>query len=266
MPEGLDWYQIDAFVEGPFSGNPAAVYALPRWLPDARLQAIAESHNLSETAFLVPCEAGTWRLRWFTPSTEVDLCGHATLAAAWALFEHQSPQADTLHFHTRSGVLHVERNGELLLMNFPALAPQPVASSLSARLGSALGVQPQQVLGNVDLLAILADETAVRTLAPDLHALTALECRGVIVSAPGDDVDFVSRFFAPRVGVDEDPVTGSAHCLLTPYWSARLARDELLARQLSRRGGWLRCTQRGDRVLLAGRCRLFATGRTFLPD
>lgn len=265
MRETLHWHQVDAFVEGPFSGNPAAVYVLQQWLPDARLQAIAESHNLSETAFVVPAEADRWQLRWFTPTAEVDLCGHATLAAAWTLFETHLPAPDTLHFRTHSGELRVERDGELLRMDFPALAPQPVADDLAARLGAALGTRPEQVLANVDLLAILRDEAAVRGLTPDLHALAALECRGVIVSAPGDEVDFVSRFFAPRVGVDEDPVTGSAHCVLTPYWSARLGRERLLARQLSRRGGRLHCTQRGDRVLLAGRCRLFATGRTFLP-
>lgn len=265
MTAGLEWHQVDAFVEGPFSGNPAAVYNLPQWLPDARLQAIAQSHNLSETAFVVAAAADSWQLRWFTPATEVDLCGHATLAAAWTLFETRAAATAALRFRTRSGELRVERDGELLRMDFPALEPQPVADDLAARLGAALGIRPAQVLGNVDLLAILPDEAAVRALTPDLRALAVLECRGVIVSAPGDEVDFVSRFFAPGVGVDEDPVTGSAHCMLAPYWSARLGRDALLARQLSRRGGRLHCTRRGDRVLLAGRCRLFATGRTFLP-
>lgn len=243
-------FQVDAFARRAFEGNPAAVCPLEGWLEDVVLQAIAEENNLSETAFFVPAGAG-FELRWFTPLAEVDLCGHATLASAHVLFEELAHPEPVIRFATRSGELSVERQGDLLAMNFPARPPQPCA--VPAALIEGLGAQPVEVLAADDYIAVFDDEAAVRALTPDMGRLRQLGLRSVCATAPGSaGVDFVSRFFAPGVGIPEDPVTGSAHCQLAPYWAARLGRNRLRARQISTRGGAVACELRGDRVILAG--------------
>jgi predicted PhzF superfamily epimerase YddE/YHI9 len=256
----LPLYQIDAFVTGePFSGNPAAVCPLESWLPDALMQAIAAENNLSETAFFVPAGAG-YHLRWFTPTTEVDLCGHATLAAACVVFGFLSPGLRTVRFHTdKAGTLCVSRDGDLLALDFPAhpaaLCPQP------AGLAAALGRAPAAMLAARYYLAVYEAPGEIAALAPDFPALARLDRPALIVTAPGEGgADFVSRVFAPALGIDEDPATGAAHCTLTPYWAARLGRTRLLARQLSRRGGALHCEFHGERVAIAGRARLYLEG------
>ncbi|OQX07786.1 MAG: isomerase [Desulfobulbaceae bacterium A2] len=251
-------YQVDAFTERVFAGNPAAVCPLDSWLPDETLQAITAENNLSDTAFFVPGERG-FHLRWFTPAAEVDLCGHATLATAHVLFEHLGHATPQVVFTTRSGVLTVERQGRQLMMNFPSQVPQPCAS-VPAALAEALGQWPLELLAADDYLVLLESEEAVRGLTPDMERLRTLDRRGVCVTARGTAVDFVSRFFAPKLGVPEDPVTGSAYCELTPYWSARLGKDELRARQVSHRGGDLLCRLQGDRVLLFGSAVTYMRG------
>ena len=252
-------YQIDAFADGPFTGNPAAVCPLESWLPDAVMQAIAAENNLSETAFFVP-EGDRWKLRWFTPTTEVDLCGHATLAAAYVIFRFVAPGRRQVQFHTlQAGVLTVRADGELLALDFPSRPALPCAAPPA--LAAALGTAPEEVLAARDWLAVYRTEAEVLALAPDFAALKALERFAVIVTAPGSGgVDFVSRFFAPAQGVDEDPATGSAHCTLIPYWADRLGKTRLQARQLSRRGASLSCALDGDRVSIAGRAVLYLTG------
>ena len=255
-------YQVDAFTLGPFSGNPAAVCPLQTWLDADTMQRIAAENNLAETAFIVASDEG-YDLRWFTPTVEVDLCGHATLAAAYVVLHHLQPDLDSVAFETISGKLTVTRDDERLSMNFPARAPTPV--SVSEVLSDALGKAPSEVHLSRDVLAVYDDEATVRSLAPDHAKLAALEeGLGVIVTAKGDTVDFVSRFFAPKAGVPEDPVTGSAHCTLVPYWSERLDRSLLVAHQVSPRGGELYCENRGDRVIMSGRCTLFMTGSIYL--
>jgi PhzF family phenazine biosynthesis protein len=242
-------YQVDAFTTRAFAGNPAAVCPLAAWLDDSLMQAIAEENNLAETAFFVPSARG-FRLRWFTPVREVELCGHATLAAAHVLFEILGYAEPAIVFETLSGELIVKRHGKLLEMDFPA---QPAtACPIPEALVKGLGCEPLEVLTAADYLAVFDSEETVRALTPDHAALSRLDRRGVIVTAPGKDVDFVSRFFAPRYGVPEDPVTGSAHCELAPYWAKRLGKDALVARQVSKRGGELLCELKGDRVLLCG--------------
>jgi len=252
-------YQVDAFTAALFSGNPAAVCLLRDWPGDAELQSIAAENNLSETAFLVGNGTG-FDLRWFTPVTEVALCGHATLASAFVLFHYRGWQEKAIRFRTRkSGELVVTRRDGLMEMDFPA---RPVhAVNPPAGLNEALRVRPQKVLGSAeDILVILDDEQSVRELHPDIGALGAVECRGVIVTARGETSDFVSRFFAPRVGVAEDPVTGSAHCVLIPYWSGILGKKTLHALQVSKRSGELFCEDCGDRVRIAGRAVLYMEG------
>lgn len=254
----LPFHQVDAFSDRPFAGNPAIVYRLDAWLPDARMQQIAAEHNLAETAFVVR-EGQGWRIRWFTPQEEVPLCGHATLAAARVLFDAYQEPGDCLSLQSQSGELRVRRLGERLELDFPALAGEPITAP--AGLAKALGHEPETVLSGRDsLLVVLADETAVRTCAPDLKALAALPWLGVIVTARGTDHDVVSRYFAPAIGVDEDPVTGAAHCMLVPYWAQRLGRAELRAYQCSQRGGELLCRVEGERVRLAGHAVLVSRG------
>jgi predicted PhzF superfamily epimerase YddE/YHI9 len=252
-------YQIDAFADGPFTGNPAAVCPLETWLPATVMQAIAAENNLSETAFLVP-EGEDWRLRWFTPTTEVDLCGHATLAAAYVVFNLLGPDRQRVVFRTeKAGDLAVTRDGELLALDFPARPPTPCLPPPS--FGAALGRQPSAVLAARDYLAVYEDPDDLAALTPDFAAIASLDRFAVIVTAPGHgEIDFVSRFFAPAQGVDEDPVTGSAHCTLIPYWASRLGKTRLNARQLSRRGGSLFCALDGDRVAIAGRAVPYLTG------
>ena len=250
----LKQYQVDAFATRPFEGNPAAVCPLQGWLDDNLLQAIAAENNLSETAFFVPSGEG-FELRWFTPVDEVELCGHATLASAHILFEKLGYKEKVIRFATRSGELTVEKRGDGLRMDLPALPPAPVAAP--AALVEGLGVAPLEVLAAGDYLAVFESEAAIRAIHPNHAALERLDLRGVIVTAPGDNTDFVSRFFAPALGVPEDPVTGSAHCTLAPYWAGKLGKNSLSARQVSRRGGNLRCEVTGGRVLLYGRAVTF---------
>ena len=257
-------YQIDAFTSKVFGGNPAAVCPLDRWLDDATLQAIAAENNLAETAFFVPQGDG-YALRWFTPTIEVDLCGHATLASAFVIFEELDPARTTVTFATRSGDLTVRRGDPLassepglLVMDFPALALEPCAAP--DELAAGLGAAPREVFASMDYMAVYDSEEQVRGLQPDMTRLARLDRRGVIATAPGVHADFVSRFFAPAAGIPEDPVTGSAHCMLAPYWSQRLGKRRLQALQVSARGGELLCEDRGARVTVAGRAVKFLQG------
>jgi PhzF family phenazine biosynthesis protein len=255
----LPIYQVDAFAARPFAGNPAAVLPLERFPDDALLQGIALENNLSETAFLAR-EAGAWRLRWFTPTTEVPLCGHATLASAWVVTERLDPGRRRVVFHTASGPLTVERNGDRFVMDFPTRPPRPVETPVG--LEAALGARAVEVLDDgFNLIAVLESAAAVRALAPDFRALARLGAAGVAVTAAGDEgYDCVSRYFAPAKGIDEDPVTGGAHCGLAPYWAARLGQPEIRAFQASPRGGEMVCRVRGDRVDLEGTCRFYMEG------
>ena len=258
-------YQLDAFSDRPFAGNPAAVCPLESWLDDDVMQSIAAENNLSETAFFVRDGKG-YALRWFTPLSEVDLCGHATLASAWVLFNLLGTDHGTLRFETRSGQLVVrQREDGLLVMDFPARPAVP-REAPRALIGG-LGAEPEETLASErDYLAVFSAEDDVRKLKPDFARLRGLDRLGIIASAPGESADFVSRFFAPSVGVPEDPVTGSAHCTLVPYWAARFGRgdDTLQARQISARGGELICRLLGDRVTIAGRAALYLTGEITL--
>lgn len=250
----LKQYQVDAFTDKVFGGNPAAVVPLAAWLEDSLLQAIAEENNLSETAFFVPAANG-FELRWFTPVKEVDLCGHATLATAHVLFKVLGYSQPVIRFATRSGDLFVKKKGTRLEMDFPACPPTLCA--IPETLAQALGQRPIEVLAADDYLALFDSEEAVRAITPDHALLAKLDLRGVIVTAPGREVDFVSRFFAPKFGIPEDPVTGSAHCMLAPYWAGKLGKNMLTARQVSKRGGKITCEVQAERVLLAGSAVLF---------
>lgn len=259
MKRKFPLYQVDAFTSKVFSGNPAAVCLLDHWLDDSILQAIAAENNLSETAFLIRNAEG-FDLRWFTPLTEVTLCGHATLASAFVLFNHHKWPEETIRFQTRkSGELTVTQREDLLEMNFPA-RPTHAQSPLPG-LEEALGVTPREVLGSTeDLLVVLESEKTVKRVQPDFEALNVISERGIIVTAKGDHSDFVSRFFAPRVGIAEDPVTGSAHCVLAPYWAHVLGKKELHAFQVSKRGGELFCRYTGERVKISGKAVLYMEG------
>lgn len=254
-------YQLDAFTDRPFGGNPAAVCPLEAWLEEDILQSIAAENNLSETAFYVP-EDGGYRLRWFTPTSEVDLCGHATLASAWVLLNLTEPEREAVRFQTRAGTLAVERGEDgLLLMDFPARPAVPREPPRALIEG--LGTEPEAVLAAPrDYLVLFGSEDEVRKLKPDLARLRGLDRLGIIVTAAGASCDFVSRFFAPSVGVPEDPVTGSAHCTLTPYWAEHLGRgtEPMHARQISARGGSLLCRHLGERVSIGGRAVPYLTG------
>ena len=254
----LPLYQVDAFASRVFAGNPAAVVPLERWLDDATLQRIAAENNLSETAFLVG-GAGEYQIRWMTPTDEVDLCGHATLASAWIVFNRLEPGRREVAFRSKSGPLRVSADGDRLALDFPARPPEPADASRDAVAG-ALGARPAALLASRDYLAVFESERDVRALRPEMAKTAALDRMAVIATAPGSDCDFVSRFFAPAVGVPEDPVTGSAHCTLVPYWSMRLGRKVLFGRQVSPRGGELWCEDRGERVRIAGCAALFLEG------
>ncbi len=253
----LPIYQVDAFTGSVFAGNPAAVCPLAEWPEDSLLQSIAAENNLSETAFLVGGD-GRYHIRWFTPKSEVDLCGHATLASAFVIFEKLEAGRRSVAFESRSGPLAVDRDGELLALDFPSRLP--VECAAPAELAGALGMPPLRVLGSRDYMAVYESEDDVRSLRPDMERLKRLDRMGVIATAPGRDADFVSRFFAPGVGVPEDPATGSTHCTLVPYWAKRLGKTRLRAFQVSERGGELFCEQRGDRVSIAGRAVLYLEG------
>jgi len=251
-------YQVDAFTSQLFRGNPAAICPLDKWLPDDTMQAIAAENNLAETAYYVPRGDG-YALRWFTPGVEVDLCGHATLAAAHVILSiRRESDGPAVSFQSKSGILVVEQDGDLYTLDFPSRPPAecPVDPGLVA----ALGATPQSIIGARDYLCVFETEEEVRALAPNMEKLAAIDRFACIVTAPGRDCDFVSRFFAPSKGVPEDPVTGSAHCTLIPYWSKRLGKTKLHARQLSKRGGELWCEDRGERVKIAGNAVKFMEG------
>jgi PhzF family phenazine biosynthesis protein len=251
-------YQVDAFAHRPFAGNPAAICPLEKWLPDTTMQSIAVENNLSETAFYVR-DGSRYDLRWFTPAVEVDLCGHATLAAACVIQEIRRETADSrVVFRTKSGELAVERDGDLYALDFPSRPAQ--ACVVQNGLVEALGAAPKIVLAARDYLCVFENEEQVMALAPNMTKLAEMDRFAVIVTAPGRDCDFISRFFAPSKGVPEDPVTGSAHCTLIPYWAEQLGKTKLFARQRSRRGGDLWCELRGERVRIAGRVAPYMEG------
>jgi len=259
----LPLYQLDAFAGRRFAGNPAAVCPLDAWIGDDLMQAIANENNLAETAFLVR-EGDGYRIRWFTPTHEVELCGHATLAAGQVVANHLQPGAREIAFASKSGTLKVSREGELYVLDFPALPPQPAAAPEG--LAEALGAAPSEVLETgIWCLAVFRNAGEVAALEPDMARLSDLSADAVIASAPGEGCDFVSRCFVPKLGIPEDPVTGSAHCVLTPYWAARLGKTRLEARQISRRGGELVCSlpggAAGDRVTIAGKVIPYLEGR-----
>ncbi|WP_460637230.1 PhzF family phenazine biosynthesis protein [Larkinella harenae] len=261
-------YQLDAFTDQLFGGNPAAVCPLTDWLPDETMLAIAAENNLAETAFYVPVDPASSRyhIRWFTPTVEVDLCGHATLATAHVIFSlEKTEEGDFISFDSRSGVLNVRREADWLILDFPIdsthIAIQPPA--LETSLGES---KPIEVLkGKTDYLIVFEDAQSIQEMQPDFRELATIPARGIIVTAPGDPteenpVDFVSRFFGPQSGIDEDPVTGSAHTTLIPYWAQKLGKTELTARQVSKRGGYLRCKLVDERVEIGGQVRLYMKG------
>ncbi len=251
-------YQIDAFTQKLFHGNPAAVCPLEIWLDDDILQAIAAENNLSETAFIVP-RGKDYHIRWFTPAVEVELCGHATLAASYAVMHELEPGREFVTFHSQVGALHTAKKGDGYVLDFPISSFESCEQPLL--LTDALGVQPTAVYRSNKYLVILDSEKTVRELKPNMELLKKLDLTGVIVTAKGDYVDFVSRYFAPKKGIDEDPVTGSAHCLLAPYWTEQLGIHKLKAQQLSKRGGEMLCEVQGDRVFLTGHAKLYLKGQ-----
>jgi len=264
----LPIYQIDAFAAGAFRGNPAAVCPLERWLPDETMQAIAEENNLAETAFYVRQgdlrQSARYGLRWFTPTVEVDLCGHATLATASVILGiRREIEGTRVVFDSRSGELAVERDGDFYALDFPSRPPKEIAAD--AAVEAALGAKPSAMLEAVDCLCVFETEAQVRALRPDMAGLSATGRFSFIATAPGTDCDFVSRFFAPRQGIPEDPVTGRAHTVMIPYWSAKLGKKQMFARQISRRGGELWCEDRGPRVKITGRAIKYLEGRITIP-
>lgn len=257
----LNIYQVDAFAEKVFEGNPAAVCPLDEWLSDDLLQKIAEENNLSETAFFAPDKQG-FKLRWFTPVEEVDLCGHATLAAAYVLYQHMGYSGSEISFSTRSGNLLVKKVAQGLCMDFPASVPEVVQAP--NYLVAGLGREPKEVLAAFDYIVVLDNEDDVKNLNPSFSKWLDLDLRGVVVTAPGKDVDFVSRCFFPKLGVNEDPVTGSAHCELAPFWGARLGLNNLKAKQLSKRSGLVECALLADRVMLFGNAVDYMQGQIII--
>ena len=258
----IPYFEVDAFANQLFRGNPAGVCPLEKWLDDALMQSIAAENNLSETAFFVP-RGDDYELRWFTPIIEIDLCGHATLASAFVLFSELGCRGDSVRFHSKSGPLTVSRSGEVLTLDFPSRPPGPCVAPKA--LIDGLGKKPNETLKARDYFAIFVNAEDVRSLQPDFGLLGTLDAK-IIVTAPGTDCDFVSRFFAPTAGVNEDPVTGSAHCTLIPYWARRLGKAKLFARQLSKRGGEIFCEDAGDRVRIGGNAVLYSRGEIELKD
>ena len=259
VPMRLPYYQINAFTNRPFGGNPAGVCLLDEWLPDAAMQAIAAENDLAETAFVLKRpEEGVRPLRWFTPAVEIDLCGHATLATAYVFFNESRVADERLSFSTKSGILKASRRGSLVELDFPF---RPAAEcEVPDALRKGLHASPHAVFQSRDYLTVFDSEEAVASLAPDLSELAKLDCLGIIATAPGRDCDFVSRFFAPGAGIPENPVTGSSHCTLVPYWSKRLGKKELHARQISKRGGELFCRDNGERMIVGGKCSEYLRG------
>lgn len=255
-------YQVDAFTSEPFKGNPAAVVPLENWLSDEMMQQIAAENNLSETAFVVHQQNEEYELRWFTPKTEIDLCGHATLATAFVVFQYLNRSMTQVKFHKKSGILTVTKNGSLLTMSFPSREGQPW--EIPEALVKGLGKRPKEVYVARDYLAVFDTEEEIRNLNINVEELKKLDAFGVIVTAKGKEVDFVSRFFAPKAGIDEDPVTGSAHCTLVPYWKRVLKKGEFTALQLSSRGGKLLCKDVGDEIQISGEAVVYLEGKIFI--
>jgi PhzF family phenazine biosynthesis protein len=256
-------YQADAFTDKLFGGNPAAICPLDKWLPDNLMQTIAIENNLAETAFFVKNDTG-YKLRWFTPEYEIDLCGHATLASAHILFTQLGHNEDEIHFETvKAGTLTVKKDGDKYAMDFPSRPPIHIDAPVG--LVEALGEkQPLEVLRSRDYFLVYESESDIRDISPDFFALSKMDTVGVIVTAPGDNSDFVSRFFAPGAGIPEDPVTGSAHCNLIPYWADKLGKTKLHAYQLSARKGELWCELKGDRVQMSGKAVTYLKGEIFV--
>ena len=257
----LQIFQVDAFTNQLFEGNPAGICPLDSWLEDSVMQNIAAENNLSETAFFVP-QNDAYQIRWFTPAVEVDLCGHATLATAHVLFNHLDYDKRIIHFESKSGPLTVRKDNEFITLNFPSTRLD--VSEASPLLVEALGVNPAVVYESDDLFVLLNSEEEVSNLNPDFNLLGKLASRGIIVTAAGTDCDFVSRFFAPAVGINEDPVTGSAHTKLIPFWAEKLDKESMTARQVSKRGGDLKCTFLGDRVEISGQAVTYLIGEIYI--
>jgi len=253
----IDIYQIDAFANRAFEGNPAAVCPLDSWLPDELMQSIAAENNLAETAFFVP-EGTGYFIRWFTPITEVDLCGHATLASAYVLFNLLGFNGDKIDFDSKSGILSVSRDGDCLIMDFPSQPPEPCDTP--KEIIEAFGMIPNECLKHEDYVVIFDNEEQIQMANPDFEMLKKLDCRGVIISALSEEYDFVARFFAPNFGIPEDPVTGSAYTRLVPYWAQKTDKTSFRVKQLSSRGGELLCELRDDRVLISGRAVKYLEG------
>jgi PhzF family phenazine biosynthesis protein len=255
----MELYQVDAFTDKLFRGNPAAVCPLDcEWIDDATMQNIAAENNLAETAFYIK-KGGQYHIRWFTPETEVDLCGHATLASAFVLFNAKNHSADTIHFQSRSGILSVRKNGEYLTMDFPTDEIQKTETS--KELTDGFGIKPLYAYrGKTDYMLVYENEDQIKNIEYDLFKISKVKARGIIVTAPGNDVDFVSRFFAPQSGINEDPVTGSAFTTLVPYWSNRLGKKDLTAIQISKRTGFIKCSYLGDRTEISGKAVLYIKG------
>lgn len=258
-------YQIDAFTKNVFSGNPAAVCLLREWLPDATLQAIAGENYLPETAFVVS-KNDQHEIRYFKPDGEIELCGHGTLASAYVMIHVLEPWLNEITFESKSGSLLVKKQNDEFLLNFPVRHATPC--EILSGLDDALGVMPRQLLiyKNEMYLAILESEKQIRHLKPDFKKLSAINCKKIVVTAPGDRVDFVSRYFKANEAIQEDPVTGTAHCLLMPYWAKRLGKNRLQAKQVSARGGELQCELRQDRVLINGTAAFYLKGSITIPD
>ena len=259
----IPYYQVDAFTRRTFGGNPAGVCPLDNWLPDEILRQIAAENNLAETAFLVR-RGRQCLLRWFTPLVEVDLCGHATLATAHVLFSELGWPEPQVHFETLSGKLAATRKGEAIELDFPSRPPVPCRAPEALLKG--LGLSPREVLRARDLMAVYDSAEEVAALNPDMALLAKLDCLGIIATARGTDVDFVSRFFAPQAGIPEDPVTGSSHSTLIPFWAGKLGKTEMVARQISRRGGELHCRQAGERVSIGGHAVTYCRGELEVPE
>jgi PhzF family phenazine biosynthesis protein len=254
----LSLYQIDAFTSKPFEGNPAAVCPLDEWLPDKLMQSIAQENNLSETAFFIPAGNG-FHIRWFTPTSEVDLCGHATLASGYVLFNILGYKNDKVEFNSRSGILTVTKYNEWLVLNFPA--QPPVICDIPEEIVKAFDAAPIECLRSEDFIVVFGDEMEVESAKPDLEQLKKLDLRGVIITAKSSRYDFVARFFAPKFGVAEDPVTGSAYTQLAPYWASKIGSKRFNVKQVSSRGGELTCEMVDDRVLISGKAVSYLEGK-----
>lgn len=257
----IPMYQVDAFTETAFKGNPAAICILENWMDDKLMQNIAMENNLSETAFCIVKE-DVCELRWFTPEEEIDLCGHATLATAYVIFEILNYPSNKIKFTTQSGILEVEKDEDNIIMEFPLR--EGMKTLITEQLIRALGKEPKEVYESRDLMAIYDSEQDIQELKPNMEELKLIDTFGIIVTSRGKEVDFVSRYFAPLCGVSEDPVTGSAHCTLVPYWSKVLGKKKLIAKQLSKRGGMLKCEDMGHTIKIAGKAKLFFKGEIYI--